>query len=467
MLKVSAFFIIPILLYVLPINFSPSEDCLCDYKNTGTTAFTNVTVIPMTGTDVILKNHTVTINGGIISAVRPTSQNDLNEGAFDLVIDGTGKYLMPGLAEMHGHIPPTHPGPNAPSYFNAEYVENTLFLYIAAGITTVRGMLGYEHQLELKDKMGVAGNWELVGPRLFLAGPSFNGNSVSSPEQASKKVIEQKEEGWDLLKVHPGLSLPEYQAMAKTANEISIPFGGHVPADVGIENAIDLGQQTMDHIDGYVAYLEAFEGAEQELRMAEIIQQTLDHNVWIVPTQALWETIIGAADYEAMKQYDELKYIPKPVLNGYNNWVTNNIDNNESLNLEDALDDAALRQRLLFEMNKAGVNILMGTDAPQLYSVPGFSIHRELSKMAESGMSNYDILKSGTTNVGSYIKTLGVSSNYGTITLNSISDLILVDDSPLEDLSNLKKLSGVLVHDRWYSKEHIDKKLAKIEASYR
>ncbi|MEQ9309817.1 MAG: amidohydrolase family protein [Balneolaceae bacterium] len=453
--------------YILPFNFSPSEDCLCDSKNSGTIAFTNVTVIPMTGPDVILKNQTVTINGGIISAVRPTSQNDLNEGAFDLVIDGTGKYLMPGLAEMHGHIPPTHPSPSAPSYFNAEYVENTLFLYIAAGVTTVRGMLGYENQLELKDKMGVAGNWELVGPRLFLAGPSFNGNSVSSPEQASKKVIEQKEEGWDLLKVHPGLSLPEYQAMAKTANEISIPFGGHVPADVGIENAIALGQQTMDHIDGYVAYLEAFEGAEQEQRMAEIIQQTLDYNVWIVPTQALWETIIGAADYDAMKQYDELKYIPKPVLNGYNNWVTNNIDNNESLNLEDALDDAVLRQRLLFEMNKAGVNILMGTDAPQLYSVPGFSIHRELSKMAESGMSNYDILKSGTTNVGSYLKTLGVSSNYGIITLNSISDLILVDDSPLEDLSNLKKLSGVLVHGRWYSKEMIDKKLAKIEASYR
>jgi len=311
-----------------------------------------------------------------------------------------------------------------------------------------------------------AANWGLIVARWFLVGPSFNGHSVSSVEQASKTVIQQKNDGRVLLKGHPGLTLPEFEAMAKTANEVVIPFGGHVPEDVGIENAISLGQQTMDHIDGYVTYLSAFEEAELDKKMAAIIQKTLENNAWIVPTQALWETIIGAADYETMRQYDELKYIPKPVLNGYNNWVTNNIDNNTSLNIDEALDHAELRQRLLFEMNKAGVKILMGTNAPQLFSVPGFSIHRELSKMAESGMSNYEILKSGTVNVGEYLKTFGVSYNYGTITKGSFSDMILVDENPLDDITNVKKLSGVLVNGRWYSKEVIDAKLEKIEALY-
>lgn len=466
MLKLYSVIVIPFLIYVLPLNFFPEKDCSLVKESTTTLAITNVTVLPMTEEWLLLENQTVTINAGQITAIRPTTERDRDEGAFNLVIDGKGKYLMPGLAEMHGHIPPTHPSSNAPSYFNDEYVENTLFLYIAAGVTTVRGMLGYDHQLELKNKVGVSGNWELIGPRLFLAGPSFNGNSVTSPDQASKRVSEQKEEGWDVLKIHPGLTLSEYEAMAKMANEIGIPFAGHVPEAVGIENAIALGQQTIDHIDGYVAYLSAFEGAEKEAKMKAIIQQTVENNVWIVPTQALWETIIGAADYEAMKEYEELKYIPKPVLNGYTNWVTNNIDNNPNLNIEEAMGQASLRQELLFEMNKAGVYILMGTDAPQLFSVPGFSIHRELSKMSESGMSNYDILKSGTSNVGKYLKTLGVTYSYGTIEIGSFSDIILVDKNPLEDLDHLKILSGVLVNGRWYSKEVIDKRLFEIEQEY-
>lgn len=469
MKKLFTFFTIPVValsLYFIPSDPLGDGSLSFEYPiqtNTATLAIANVHVLPMTEEGLILENQTVIINGGRISEIRAFKDSDLEEGMFNLAVDGSDKFLMPGLAEMHGHIPPTHPPANAPAYFNDEYVENTLFLYVAAGITTVRGMLGYDHQLDLKDKVN---SGRLIGPNLYLAGPSFNGNSVGSPAQARQKVIQQKEEGWDLLKIHPGLTLSEYNAMAKTANEVGIPFGGHVPADVGIENAISMGQQTMDHIDGYVTYLSAFEEAEIDKKMAGIIQQTLYNEVWIVPTQALWETIIGAADYEAMKRYDELKYIPKPVLNGYNNWVTNNIENDQSLDIEDALDQAALRQRLLFEMNKAGVKILMGTDAPQLFSVPGFSIHRELSKMAESGMSNYDILKSGTTNIGEYLKTLGVAYNYGKVTKGSFSDLILVDENPLEDISNVKKLSGVLVNGRWYSKEMIDSKLAEIEASY-
>ncbi len=457
MLKISLF-VIPFLVYVLPFNFGTNEDCIYVKNSQGTTAFTNVTVIPMTEDGKVLKNQTVVVENDEISLVSPSANVDLDKNITR--IDGSGKFLIPGLAEMHGHVPPTHPPANAPSYFNDEYVENTLFLYVAAGITTVRGMLGYDHQLELKDKVN---SGELIGPNLYLAGPSFNGGSVSSPVQARQKVIQQKEEGWDLLKIHPGLTLAEYNAMAEAANEVGITFGGHVPSDVGIERAIEVGQLTMDHLDGYVAYLSAFEGAERESKMSEIIQKTVEHDVWLVPTQALWETIIGAGDYEAMKNYDELKYIPQAVRNGYNNWVTNNIENNANLNVGEALDHAELRRELLQKMNEAGALILMGTDAPQLFSVPGFSIHRELPKMVDAGMTPYEIIESGTRNVGLYFND---KDEFGTIEAGQRADLILVDSNPLEDVANIQNHSGVMVQGKWYSKKMIEQKLAEIEASY-
>ena len=421
-------------------------------------AIINVHVIPMTEDGLILENQTVIISEGRISEI--IEANKIKFGPNTPVIDGTGKYLIPGLAEMHGHVPPTHPPANFPAFYNEDYVESTLFLYVSAGITTVRGMLGYDHQLELKEKVS---SGEYIGPNLYLAGPSFNGNTVSSPDQAREKVRQQVEEGWDLLKIHPGLTLEEYDAMADKANKLGIRFGGHVPEAVGIERAIEAGQETMDHIDGYVAHLQAFEGAELESKMDEIIQKTKEHGVWIVPTQALWETIIGAADYEAMQNYDELKFIPQAVRNSYNAFVANNIEGNPELDRNAAIEHAELRQRLLEEMNKAGVNILMGTDAPQLFSVPGFSIHRELPYMKKAGMTNYEILHSGTKAVGEYFSN---EDDFGTIEEGKRADMILMDSNPLESLDAIQNHSGVMVNGLWLSRHKIDEKLADIAAKY-
>lgn len=458
MKKVLALLLIPVAALFLFYSFNSVE---VEYTFDGddlTHAFTNVDVIPMTGEEDILRNKTVLIEKGRISSILDDAK--IKFGPNTIVIDGTDKYLIPGLAEMHGHVPPTHPPANFPSFYDDDYVESTLFLYVSAGITTVRGMLGYDRQLELKEKVL---NREYIGPNLYLAGPSFNGNTVSSPDQAREKVRQQVEEGWDLLKIHPGLSLEEYDAMADEANKLGIRFGGHVPEAVGIERAIYAGQETMDHIDGYVAYLQAFEGAELESKMSEIIQKTKEHGVWIVPTQALWETIIGAADYEAMKNYDELKFIPQAVRNSYNAFVANNIEGNPELDREAAKEHAELRQRLLEEMNKAGVNILMGTDAPQLFSVPGFSIHRELPFMKAAGMSNYEILFSGTKAVGDYFSN---EDDFGTIEEGKRADLILMDSNPLESLDAIQNHSGVMVNGLWLSRDKIDEKLAEIEAMY-
>ncbi|MDR9417588.1 amidohydrolase family protein [Gracilimonas sp.] len=418
------------------------------------TVFTNVHVLPM-DSQQILHNQTVVIEGDRIVEVGPAGEVTVSSNAT--TIDGTGKYLMPGLAEMHGHVPPTNPGPNAPDYFDEEYVESTLFLYVSAGITTVRGMLGYEDQLSLKDSVS---SGAYIGPNLYLAGPSFNGNSITSPEEARNRAIQQHEEGWDLLKIHPGLTLEEYDAMVEAANEVGITFGGHVPEDVGVIHAIESGQITIDHVDGYVRYLSQFEGDEMEEKLSEVIQLTKENNVWIVPTMALWETIIGAADYEAMKEYDELKYIPEAVRQNYFNFADNP---QTGYTIGDPQEQADFRTRILAEMNEAGVKILMGTDAPQLFSVPGISIHRELPHMKEAGMSNFEILQSGTKNFGEYFADW---DDFGTIAVGQRADLILVNENPLEDLSAIQNHAGVMVQGKWYSREMIDEKLAEIEEYY-
>ena len=138
-----------------------------------------------------------------------------------------GCALRDRLAEMHGHIP----GGTAPR----ELVDHVLFLYVATGITTVRGMQGAPGQLDLRE---ASKRGEIVAPNLYLAGPQFSGNSVKSAEDATARVRQQKSEGWDLLKVQEGLSVPAYDAMAKTAKEVGIRFGGHVPDDVGLLHAI-------------------------------------------------------------------------------------------------------------------------------------------------------------------------------------------------------------------------------------
>jgi imidazolonepropionase-like amidohydrolase len=321
-------------------------------------------------------------------------------------------------------------------------------------------MLGYTNQLDLKHRIN---RGELLGPNLYLAGPSFSGNTVNSPEEATARVKQQVSEGWDLLKVHPGLTLEEYTAMATTANELGIPFAGHIPEEVGLENAIKLGQQTIDHLDGYMAFANGLNAPVNEEKLTEAITLSKEHDIWVIPTQALWETLIGAADQEELKSFDEIRYMPKAVINSWNNSLTN-ISNSYLHSGSFARLHANNRDKLLKGLQEAGVRVLMGTDAPQVYSVPGFSIHRELKAMSKAGLNNYQILQSGTLNVGEYFKD---KDAFGTIAPGQRADLLLVAGNPLEDLDHLKSMDGVMVRGTWLSRSDIDQRLAEIEAAYK
>src|SRR5687767_6485064 len=200
-----------------------------------TIVFTGVSVIPMDREEV-LANQTVIIEGGRITYVGGPRRAP----AGATVVDGRGKFLMPGIAEFHAHVP---------SGGQAIHAHRTLSLYALAGVTTARGMLGAPMHLALRDSIAAG---QLFGPRLLTSGPSFNGNSVTSPEQAMAMVREQKAAGYDLLKIHPGVPRVAFDSLAATANRLGIPFAGHVPLEVGLDVAITAKHSTIDHLDGLV-----------------------------------------------------------------------------------------------------------------------------------------------------------------------------------------------------------------------
>ncbi len=417
-------------------------------SDSGVTAFVGVDLLPMTGPEV-LRDRTVLVRGDRIVTVGPRASTRVPDGARR--IDGRGKFLMPGLAEMHGHVPP----PNAP----ARQTEDVLFLYVAGGVTTVRGMLGAPGQLELRERS----RGELVSPTLYLAGPSFNGQSVSSPEQAAAKVREQKEQGWDLLKVHPGLTRPEYDAMAAAAREARIAFGGHVPAEVGLLRAIEAGQETFDHLDGYVEHAGGGATPLDEAKLRDAVERTRRAGAWVVPTMALWEVLMGVPELAELTAYPELRYVSPATVEGWSGAHRRRL-------ADPALDRAAARRtaearlRILRELHRGGVRVLMGTDAPQQFSVPGFSLHRELAKMQEAGMTPYEILRTGTWNVGEYFRE---RDRFGTVVPGARADLLLLDANPLDDLDNLWKRQGVMLRGRWIPEARIQARLEQIAASHR
>lgn len=414
---------------------------------TETVAFVNVTVVPM-DSERMLQQHTVVVRGDRIVDVGPASAVKVPNGARR--IDGAGKFLMPGLAEMHGHFPP---GGSA-----RDFVENVAFLYVANGVTTVRSMLGSPGQLEYRE---AAKRGEFVSPWLTMAGPSFSGQSVRTAEEAAARVRAQKAEGWDLLKVHPGVKPEVYAAMAKTAKEVEMEFSGHVPAEVGIVSALEQGQRTIDHLDGYIEWLQAQAAPLTAEKAAKAVELTRKHNAWVVPTMVLWETIIGAAKAEEMEAFPELKYMPRAMVAGWKESYARRIGA-ANFNAAQAARVAANRKVLLKALADGGVRILFGTDSPQQFSVPGFSIHRELQAMKHAGMSNFAILQSATKNVGEYEKARDA---FGVVAKGQRADLLLLTADPLANLTAVAQRAGVMVRGKWIPEAEIQVRLEKIAAS--
>jgi hypothetical protein len=436
-----------------------------------TSAFVGVSVIPM-DRERVLENQTVVVRDGRIASVGPANRASIPADATR--IDGRGKFLLPGLAEMHAHVPPQQG--------SEQVIKDIMFLYIANGVTSIRGMLGAPYQLQLRSRLA---SGEILGPTLYVGAPSINGNSAPDPATGARLVREHKQAGYDLLKIHPGPSRATYDTVAAVAAQVGISLGGHVPAAVGIDRALEVRQATIDHLDGYlfgavddamkariasptdtVKPGEIFRAVTQD-RMRALAKRTKDVGVWNVPTMYLWENFNSPKSAETIAQNEEMKYAPRQWVNG---WVTQkkNRDNavvQAGFSPEDAALEVKLRRQMLKLLADEGAPLLMGTDSPQMFNVPGFALHRELQVAVESGLTPFQVLESGSKNVGRYTReVLKLDGNFGTITEGARADLVLLNANPLRDLSNLTQRAGVMVRGKWVSGEEITAGLAELEA---
>jgi imidazolonepropionase-like amidohydrolase len=422
-------------------------------SSSAVTAFTNVTVIPM-DRQRSLPDQTVIVRGERIAEIGPASKVAVPEGATR--IDGRGKFLMPGVSEMHAHIP----GSSAPD----TYVDRVLRLFVANGVTTIRSMLGDPKHLVLREQ---ALRGEIVAPTIFTSGPSFSGNTAKAVEPAVKMVQDQKAAGYDLLKIHPGVPREVFDAVAAEADRQRIPFAGHVPAAVGLERALAAKYSSIDHIDGYLEYAvkadapvdrenPGFFGANwaahiDPARMKQAVAETKKAGVWIVPTQGLMEIFFSPDSAEQMRSWPGVEFMPPQVVAG---WVKQREGFMKQQLPERAVTDRFLQERrtLLKALSDGGVDLLLGSDAVQTFSVPGYSIINEMGAMARSGLTPFQIYTSGTTNVARYF---GREKEVGTVEVGKIADLVLVDADPMADVANFGRQTGTMVRGRWHPRAEL------------
>jgi imidazolonepropionase-like amidohydrolase len=424
-------------------------------------AFTNVTVIPLDRPGAVA-DQTVVVRGDRIAAIGPSGKVPVPADATR--VDGRGKFLMPGMAEMHAHIPG---GANA----SDADMQRTLLLFAANGITTIRGMLGEPRHLPLRDAVAKG---QITGPTIFTSGVSFSANTAKSIDVAVRMVQEQKAAGYDLLKIHPGVPRDVFDAVAAEANRLGITFSGHVPADVGLERALSAKFRSIDHIDGYFEYAvrpdapadvlknPGFFGSNltpylDPARLAKAVAETRRAGVWIVPTQGLLEIFMSAATPEELSKRPGVEYMPAPLVaawtkqrQGFMAQPGFSQENNERFLQE--------RRKLLKALHDAGVDIALGSDAVQTFSVPGFSIFNEMAAMARAGLTPYDIYVTGSRNVARFFNR---DMEVGTVTVGKIADLVLVEADPLASVANFERQTGTMLRGRWYPRADV---LARVRA---
>lgn len=433
----------------------------------GDFAFVGVTVLPMRGPNgaVVLENQTVVVANRRIASISPSDSVEVADGVN--VVEAEGQFLMPGLAEMHGHLPGR---PLLPLD-----VKNLLFLYVANGVTTVRGMQGSRSQFTMRDQIA---RGETIGPRLFVGSPAMSGTRVTTPEQGAQLVREYHQNGYDLVKIHEGLTAEVFDAVAASANTLGMPFGGHVPDEVGLRRALDAGQMSIDHLDNYVEALvpdEAlpagsvgFDGLAglldlvDETQIPELVRATRAAGTWVVPTMVLWETAFYGQQAPAAlrEERPEVKYMPPEMVTQWDRAVADRLAASD-LAANRRVSD--LRRSIFTALHEGGAPLLLGTDSPQVFSVPGFSMHREMALWVELGMTPYEVLETGTRRVAEYFDA---TDDFGSVAVGHRADLLLLTANPIDDIANVASRAGVMANGRWMPEAEIQERLAAVATTY-
>jgi imidazolonepropionase-like amidohydrolase len=431
----------------------------------------DVTVIDATGAPA--KPHqTVIVRDGKIDAI-DSSGNGFGGKLPGTHVDGTGKFLIPGLWDMHVHM-----------VFGDWFPlgkEVTLPMFIANGITGLRDMGGELEVLQQWRKEIAAGT--LIGPRIVMSGPMLDGPkprfpssiAIKTPEDGRRAVDDLKRRGADFIKLQSLIPRDAVFAIADEAKKQGISLVGHVPDAVRASEASNVGQRSFEHMIGIFEGSSPLEdkfikGAKTEKQFlstydpkrAEALFSLLAKNqTWQCPT-LVWERGGNLIDQTDFAHDTRAKYVPaywKDVT-----WKRFTDEVEHDFNTDDLATRKAFVEKeleVVNAMHRAGIHFLAGTDTPPgVYIFPGFSLHEELQRFVAAGFTPMEALQTATRNPA---KFLGLEDRLGTIEKGKLADLVLLDANPLEDIRNTQKIAAVIVNGRYLSREELDKMLAGVE----
>ena len=429
-------------------------------------AFVDVTVIPM-DRERVLAHRTVVVRNARIVAIGPVG--DVAVGAGVRRIDGKGKYLLPGLADMHAHLG------------RPEGIEAYPLLLVANGVTTVRNMFGNSSVLALRERIQ---DGTTLGPQIYTTGPIMEGKNgtpvadriIETAAEAERAVASDKEGGYDAIKVYNMLSSEAYEATMRAARRSGLPVYGHVPISVGIEGALGAHQASVEHLSGYIQALQPdgspFKNSAPSRMRPQYIEHvdlgglkrlanlTRDADVWNCPTLVIFQhQELTAAAAQRRLLLPEMKYMPAARIKS---WETEIESANSRLKDEDVPLYAKadeVRMRVVKALHDAGARLLLGTDFPPAFTAPGYSLHEELSNFVAAGLSPYEALRAGTSGAAEF---LGKSGEFGVIAAGARADVLLLEGNPLDDVRNAAKRAGVMVRGEWYTEGELRERLDKL-----
>lgn len=445
-----------------------------------TVAFTNVNVIPM-DKERVLENQTVLVKDGLI--VEIGKKVKIPKDAQ--IIEAKGKYLIPGLVDMHTHL--LSDGDDYPD----SIAEDELKVMIANGVTTIRFMIGTKEQLVLREK---SAKGEIIAPTIYSASPHLTGKEqgnnfvVNTAEEAREAVRQSKQAGYDFIKVTTFIKPEVYEAAVDEAVKQNIRVVGHADSRfVGVERAWKAKQQ-IEHLDGYLEavlkddapmkgsisdlYISNPKNWESidfvdEAKIAKVAKATVESNPYVNPTQHFMKNSFGLPrSEESIRAQPDFKFYPKKVQDGWFNFYKKSKFINE-VPAEKRARWVTIRDKIIKAIYDAGGKIMTGSDTPEFLYLYGFSEHRELKALADAGLSNYAALEAGTKNPAMFFGSL---DKVGTIEKGKKADLVLLDANPLENISATEKRSGVMLKGKYYTQTEMNKWLddaaAKISTSH-
>jgi imidazolonepropionase-like amidohydrolase len=434
-----------------------------------TTAFLDVTVVPV-DRERVIPDQTVLVKGGRIVSMGPSGAAKLPPGTRR--VEGKGKFLMPGLVEMHAHLPEESSTEEIPLlYFQ---------LFLCNGVTTVRALRGEPDQLALRDRIE---RGEILAPRLMVYGPGLTGETAPDPQAGVRQVRSYHAAGYDGIKITEGLDPATYRAVTRTARQVELPVAGHVPDEVGLEAALAAGQRSIEHLDGYIEALAgdpappADNAAEtapfrvvepavldrvDEGRLPHLVASTIEAGAFVVPTLFSQRILFKHLRLPALQDMPGLQYLPPRMVDG---WVADqrrwDAHPRPAAQVSRLMN---LRERLVAAIASAGGQIMLGSDASRRWSVPGFSLRQEVQALAGAGLTPWQLVQAATSTPARYF---GWLHRVGTVAVGKRADLILVDGNPLSDPASMFRSSGVMVNGRWLARADLDRMLGDIERRLR